>query len=567
MRTREGGGILQTPSSTAISTTSGAHLRWRIAVRPAVVVLVAMLAVAWFFRFQIANGFTLAFGDRYDAMIEVAILQHWVNVFGGREAWNVTAYFYPAANTLGYNDGYLGFGIVYAIARAAGASLIAAAEITHAVFKFVGFIGMYLLLARPGGCRMGWSLFGATLFTIADLTLQHANHGQLFTLGFAPWAALLAWRGVEALLADNERRLLGFGVGLAALFALWISTAFYLAWFFAFFALLTCAFAVLLAGAERRRAIGAALWRRRWLVIGIGGAAAIMLTPFLMVYLPKAIETGSHPYASMDGTTLRPLELINPGPTHAIWSPILAGIPGLHTNPDIVFGIAPFLFVVAGIAFAWIWRNARAQVPLFATGVALATCWLLMLRVNDISAWALVHSLVPGAGAIRVVGRFQLILLLPAIMLVTVLLDRMRRGGLAMIAGALLLVEQAAGTTAPVKLDVAEQEEMVAAIPPPPQRCRSFYVRSARAYPYPVYDRANDQTYAHNVDAMVLAGVFARPTLNGFSTFNPPHWDFADPQAADYPGRVRRYAGRFGLKGVCVLDAQRGQIWNAVAWE
>ena len=67
--------------------------------------------------------------------------------------------------------------------------------------------------------------------------------------------------------------------------------------------------------------------------------------------------------------------------------------------------------------------------------------------------------------------------------------------------------------------------------------------------------------YRHNVDAMLLAAYYNVPTVNGISTFNPPDWDFVNPDAPDYLARVRRYAVRHHLRGLCVLDRRRAAAW------
>lgn len=534
--------------------------------RALIVAAVAALATAWFFRFHIAGGFTLFSGDRYDAMIEVAILQHWRNVFDGREAWQTMRYFYPVPGSIGYNDGYLVYGALYAVARDLGFGLIAAADAAHAVVKFAGIVGMYLLLAGPLRCRFGWALAGAAVFGIANVTLQHVNHAQLLTVAFAPYGFVFAWRAVEALVVGDRRRLTAHGVALGATFALWISTAYYLAWFFAFFLVIVAAAYLVRVGRDGRRAAWRQLVASRAPLAVVALATLAMLAPFLWVYLPKALETGTRSMGSIKHSTLSPLEYIDPGIAAGAWSPLFDPLRaalglkpgwGLKTNPDDIFGFAPLLFVLA-VAGIVRWRRDAWLGPV---AVALAVAWVLLFRIWVVSPWYAVHLLVPGASALRVAARFQLLLLVPAVALATLLLDRARSRGRALAAAALLLVEQGSATRAPVMLDAHEQQAMIAAVLPPPAWCRAFVVRSTRASAYPAYDLKNDAIYAHNVDAMVLAEVWARPTVNGYSSFNPPGWDFAAPATPDYTARVTRYAARYRLTGLCLLDRRRSPAW------
>ncbi len=518
--------------------------------RLAITIAALLLSLAWVWRFQLGNGFTHTFGDRNDAMIEIALLEHWSNVLAGAEAWNGVAWFHPALGTLGYNDGYLVFGLVHALGRSLGLSTFAATDLAHAALKAAGFVGMALLLRRAGGVQPDWALFGATLFTVADLTISHANHGQLFTLGFGPWAALAGWATARAVVDRDQKRALRCGLAFAAVFALWISTAYYLAWFFALYLLVLGIF-VLASGGALRPLL--ASWKP---LLAVGLAAVVLLVPFLVVYLPKASETGMHDPRIALRTTLWPIDLINTGPANLLWGWLPQAIrasfaPGLTSDPDAVFGMPP-LFLAAAIA-AILWAQRSGDRWLARVGAALLVCWVLMLNLGGIIPWRAVQVIVPGAGGIRVVGRFAILLLLPAIFLLTVALDRLKRG--APLLAAALLVEQVA-TAAPVALDVAERTRALAAIPPPPLACRSFAVIHATDTP------ERDPVYAGNVDAMVLASLWRRPTINGVSTFGPPGWNFARTTAPDYPARVRGYARRFGLRDVCLLDTRRAHPWS-----
>jgi len=525
-------------------------LAWRL-----ILVLAGAAAAAWFFRFHILSGFTRFSGDSYDAMIEVSILQHWDNVFHGLEPWNRLAYFQPAANSLGYNDGYLFYGVIYTIARMAGLPLAAAAEAVNVVMKLIGFAGMYAFLRRRAECHAGWALFGAILFTIADLTLIHVNHAQLLTIAFAPIAGFWAWGAVEALHGGDRRGLLRNGLAFFTLFAVWISTAYYPAWFFAFF-LLVMLILHLASGRDSRRRLFAAVRQARGSLAMIAITALILLAPFLFVYVGKALETGSRGFSGVSRTTITPLGMIDPGANNGLWSWLL------HTGApqDKVFGVLPILLVVALIMVV---RAVRQKAPMTGwrlVAVALGVSWLLMLRIGPVTPWYAVH-LIPGASALRVIGRFQLVLLAPCIALAVRFLNRVKaRWGAALLATA-LIAEQAAGTDAPVRLDQSAQLAMIQSMPAPPPACRYFVVRSGRPYPYPVQDPKNDAIYAHNVDAMVLAEAHRLAMLNGFSSFNPPGWDFADPARPDFPQRAQTYAARYGLTDVCLLDRQHLNAW------
>jgi len=60
---------------------------------------------------------------------------------------------------------------------------------------------------------------------------------------------------------------------------------------------------------------------------------------------------------------------------------------------------------------------------------------------------------------------------------------------------------------------------------------------------------------------MFIASYRNVPTINGFSTFNPPDWEFSHSDAPDYLERIARYARRHGLTALCGLDVRRRPRW------
>jgi hypothetical protein len=197
----------------------------------------------------------------------------------------------------------------------------------------------------------------------------------------------------------------------------------------------------------------------------------------------------------------------------------------------------------------------------------MIVAWLLTLQFWIVSPWALVFELVPGAKGLRTVSRYQLWLTLP-FLLIAVAAWRHRASLLARskpwwaAAIALLLVAENLSAETPAQISRATQRAALFSIPRPPRDCTRFYVVAARA-DEPLYVNAElHGLYPHNVDAMLLAGLWAVPTINGFSTFNPPDWNFASPRAPDYNARAMTYARRHRLTGLCRLDMRQAQPWS-----
>jgi hypothetical protein len=540
---------------------------------------VMLLCLAVFFRDALASRLTLLYGDSYDGMIEVAILNHWYRVIVEGAAWDVMGYFHPYPATLGYNDTYVVPGIPFTLARIAGADPFLSAFASHVAMKALGFAGMYVLLRRGLSIRLLLAIAGAALFATTNVSLLHMYHGQLLSVGLLPWLGFLALRTVAALREDRPRALVAYGCGFALLYGATAFNAFYGLWFFSLFLAVYAPVALLLMPAEARRALFAAA-ARHWRPLLICAAAGVVaLIPVLLLYLPKvgagarhAWEDGPHLYLPSIMT------LFNVGSGNLVWGALPAWLgsdvpfPGGETR----FGFPIGMMAVTLFAMLWAGRERLHSGIVLPVGIAIAIMVALALRwPGDHSAWWYVYSWVPGASAVRVVQRLLLFASVGVIVIVIVFLDRApRRTWMTTLILGGLFVEQVQ-LDAPLTLDRAAQMQMIAAVGSPPRSCSAFFVVAARPANYPLLAEARAidlawggdgvvrgaMFYRHNVDAMVLASYYGRPTINGYSSFNPPDWRLSSPDAPDYLQRVRRYAGRHQLTRLCGLDVRRPQRW------
>lgn len=557
----------------------------RILRHGGVAVLVYCVAMALFFRVPILSGFDLGFGERGDAIIEIAILEHWHNVLRGVAAWDTTFYFYPHAGTLGYNDGYLLYGIVYSVWRLF-ADPFHADTLNILTFKTIGFVAAYRLVAHTLGWGRAAALLVALLWSVAsNITLQ-AVHAQLQSVALQPFAMMLAIDAVRAERDGRHGRARLLAIALAALMAAWLLTSYYMAWFTIFSSCLFVTCWIVLSGDWRLHVI-----RRHAVTIACGcGAFAVFAVPFLAVYLPKVHETGGEPYFEMLGYLVTPvIDMLNVGAGNYLWGwifrPLLAlvhavlpddpALPGRVLGGEHEAGF-PLLFCALLVIAAWriivrrrVAADRPAPVELRAFALAMIVAWLLTLQFWVASLWGLVFELVPGAKGLRTVSRYQLWLTLPFLLIAvagwrerTTLLAR-SRPWLAAILVILLVAENLSAET-PAQIGRSRQRAALWPIPSPPTGCGAFYVVASRVTE-PVYINAElDALYPHNVDAMLLAELWRVPTINGFSTFNPPDWNFASPRAADYDARAMAYARRHRLRHLCRLDVRQPQPWTRI---
>ncbi|MEP9360369.1 hypothetical protein [Sphingomonas sp. KR3-1] len=528
------------------------------------------------FRDSFASGFDLGFGNRGDALIEISILEHWRAVFTGLAAWNQPIYFHPYGDTLGYNDGYFLSGLIYAFWRICFDPFVSD-TLTAMTFRTIGFAAALWLVRGVLRWSWGTAILVAALFTISNNMFLQAGHAQINSLALLPLLAGLAVLAVRAEISGRPVALL-FAALVALVMGLWLITAFYFAWFTIYFTVVFVLCWLWVSGNYRPRRLGALLaahWRTLATFLAVAAVSAI---PFLLVYLPKRLETGGHGY--MVSYLVQPVDLVNVGERNGLWGWIATGIrlivqavatPGGKFEKSFLgwehhSGYPLLLFALTCAAAYRLIRDPKRVVER-AVALAVVVSWALTLRIWQISPWILVHALFPAASGVRVVLRYQLFLVLPVLLLVGLayrdrLRDfRQRHPWLAVLLVVLLVGEQISFAQ-PAELSRRAQRAELDAIPAPPAGCSAFYVVTVRSGEAAFVDDRVDALYPHNVDAMFLAEKWRVPTVNGYSTFNPPDWDFAAPYASDYDARVRSYAGKHGVRELCRLDTRSPQAWT-----
>lgn len=539
--------------------------------------MVYILALSIVFRSWIFSGFDLGFGDRADGIIEISLLEHWRNVFAGAETWNQPIYFWPHVDTLGYNDGYLLFGVDYAVWRLI-ADPFHADMLNIVVFRSIAFWASWALARRTLDFGREWSLLIASIFTISGAMIQQAVHAQLQSVALLPVAAMLAITAVRHELLGDVRRARTAGVLLALLMAVWLLTSYYMAWFTLYFGLVFGVVWLCVSGTWRPRRFSLSI-RAHGVTAGITSAAFIIFSiPFIAVYWPKLSESGGHGLGEAKPYLTWFYDVANMGEGNYVWGWTLRPLHVLfewfggpvsadgHLGGEHVSGFPLLLFVLVDVGDLVRERSRPPVMRAFALTIAIS--WLLMLQAGPLSPWALVHWLVPGASGIRVVLRYQLFLLLPALLLFALTFaDRARRMAarrpvsMAVLV-TLLVAEQLVPVTSAALARSAQTDLMRDA--PPPTECHSFYVVDARTTKSLYRDADMQAIYPHNVDAMLLAMLWRVPTLNGYATFLPPGWVFAGPAAIDYDRRATAYIAANHLQGVCRFDASSPRPWRRV---
>ncbi|UKY37919.1 hypothetical protein [Pantoea dispersa] len=535
--------------------------------RSIILLVFCAAAIIILFHSLIFSGFNVLLGDRFDALIETNLLLHWFNVIQGKAEWDTVGYFYPFDNTLGYNDGYFLYGVIYSIFRLLGFDLFISTDLVNISLKVIGFYSFYYLTNRVLKFEFFASLSGATAFTLANSISVQMIHAQLLSVAFSPLLTFFILNYFKELKLNNTSRCIFNGVLASLLLALWLFTSYYMAWYFILFFVFSFAFFTLICLNEKG---GASNLRLRFSIKSVLYpflALILFLVPFLKVYLPKASETGGQTLSAVESYAPDIYNVIDPGQYNYMFGKLsdffFKNVETLSRSGELNIGLAPVSIVILFIVTIFLLiRKNKSIVECLISAVCLATLVtaLFAIKFGDIFLWKYIWQYFPGAKGMRVTARYFLFLIFPVTLASTYFLDRLARkkGGLLFYVLCFVLLLEQINFAPNATFNRAFSKSFVSSVHVPPQGCNAFYVVGQRKGEFPtVTENIILSFYPHNVDAMLISEVYNIRTINGFSTFNPPGWDFALNPKSTYLARVQNYISKNNIsKGMCEFDLE-----------
>lgn len=533
------------------------------------------LGLLYFFWPVFATRMAAVPGDIGDARFIQAILEHWFQVARGAAAWRDPPMFYPVRGVLGFSDGLFLYAVPYVVLRFAGSAPVVAYVVTLGVILATGYAGALWFLGRVLGVRRGIAIVAALTWIFSNLAVVKMVHVNMYAMAFVPLAFGLAWRAVEAL--GEGRGFSTAGVCLAILMALLLYTSFYMGWF----TLLLLAPWAALCGAHRwkcdragARAWAAKAWSARWGVAGLAMVFVVCMVPFIATYLPVYVGVqAGRGWREILPLLPRPVDFVNVGPGNLLWGPLANAIPA-SSHPfagELSMGLPPGLIAMflAVLAFELqrLYRACRTgsrpcsttEIAVTCLGLLVPLYWIAMVRIGDVSLWAAIYALVPGAGAVRAVFRLQMLLQIIMLALICVALDRAWRGHqrrwVVGIVLAVLIVEQ--WNLVRATYDARAEADRVARFVPPPSTCKFFAIAPGGA------DAARLHPVITQIDAMEIGRRFELPTVHGYSSLTPPRWDLWSPATPGYAAALVTWLQANRLhEGFCTLDLRDGRWWT-----
>jgi len=511
-----------------------------------------------FYRQFVFSGFDRVFGDIGDGRLIVYLHEHLYHVVQGLAPLISPAMFYPKSGVLGYSDAFLLDIPLYAPLRLLGCDPFLSYQLTWVALSLIGFVSFTALLVRFAGVRTSVALGGATLFVFPNMLTNAASvgHPQLFAVHFTPALALLlleGLRGIDRLSVRSFSAMFFFGI----LDALTFSTAYYVAWYFNFLAVL----AILISSAAHPSALRTLAHRHpimgvlRLFSVCMCGFAIGMI-PFATIYGPVLREFHGHGRSFDEYLLLAPRIyefLINVSGNNMIWGSVLKASHVL--SPDQIrpcessFAVTPFLLVSAMTTTfaAWLRRilggagDIAVRTWILGSVAAVALMFLITASFNDWSAFGVVAAIIPGASAIRVGGRFGVVASGFLVAAAAIGVDRglrllsFPRRLLLYALMAVCLLEQV-NLGLPANISRSEELQRLAVVPSPPETCRCFFIAP----------QADRPSYAQQIDAMLISQMIGIPTINGSSGVIPPGWDL-EVGDQSYSLRAWQWAYLYGI--------------------
>lgn len=483
--------------------------------------LVALVGIGGLFllhRQEILSGFKMVIGEPGDDRLNDWTLEHGYRWLRGdhdhADFWS-PAYFYPEPNVAAYTESLLGLQPIYAAARLAGLAPETACAVLALTLAALNFAAFYLLARRFFGFSIGAATAGAFLFAFSSPRAVVLNHLQM-AAGFIEVAA------VAALIAIFERR--SAGRAWIALFwgsCVWqLYAGVYHTWIFLLLLALTAAIA--LAREERRARLWAGL--RRDPTAWVTGAlvAALAALPWAFHYLAAARRLGGHSLGEVLLLLPRPGSWLNLGPGSLLYGGLSESLLGAQVPYEWVhrlgLGFVTWALVLwgAGLAVRLRIEPLRWMVVAFGLAVLLAMRW-----PGGWSLWRAVYEVVPGATAIRAVGRLAVVGLLPLALCLALAWQRLEdsrrwRAWLLPLAALVVLEQVQTPETyrrGPVRATVARLAQRI------PPDCAVFFYSS---------DDPGAMPHHVHLEAMWASMATGIPTINGYSGGAPPDWPLQD---------------------------------------
>lgn len=527
------------------------------------------IGAAIFFRIALLSGFALVSGNGGDGLQNVYVQEHVYQWLIGHSNLDSPPFYYPQQHVCGYFDAFLLDLPLYTAFRLSGLDPFLSQQLLLVVLSLICFWSVWHLLTAYAHTGPYIALAAAGLISFPNDLFLKAVFGHLttFAIYFLPPIIAIATRGLRNF-PQVSASSVAFVALASALYGLLFSTGYYIAWMFG----LTVLIASLYLGLTLRQRILPWMAANRvpagiFLGAALAGFAAALI-PFFVIHASALALYHGRTFRDYLAFSPFPYDVINASHWNIVWGRLIDLVLGSAKAQEIerALAITPGMTLIF-LCYVWaanrrLKRNeGTADWPHYfamAAAVVWAASWILTLRIGSVSLfWLMFHAL-PGANAIRVGGRIQLLVNLWVVAALAILVDRQLssptarvrrlRQAIAAVVFLFCLVEQVNANAGGLPRGRLLAE--LAAVPPPPGACGSFLVAPSRRE----VDAIDDAT------AMWISWKISLPTLNGTSPWTPPGWHLDGPSTG-YFGAATDWITHAGIRSHVCLYYRSSRTW------
>ncbi len=545
-------------------------------IKEGLIFLLLVFYEVFYFRKAFGGGQIIGFS--WDTVLIDLILEHWHNVFSGKEAILTLRSFWPAVGSLGYSDALVVPGMIYSILRIVMKDSFGAYDLALILLHFSGIFFLYASLRRLG-CSRKISLLGLFLSLWACTFTHLSYHTQFFSVALLP-AVIYMFLRFQQNGEGGFRKRLPYGIGATIFYGLTWLTAFYTAWFFSvFLGLLLVIYAVVKIKKEHDTWKGqftAFLKGHAGEMLMYGVMQVVWLVPFLVLYLPA--YTQKREYDRGFVITHAPewwdiLRTYSYAPLERLLQEVLpsrvAGGYELFEHNRVMetsYGWAVpafllFLVVLTGSIRA-LSKKSNVNDLVFSASAALVLLYLCCCRYGEWMPWDLLRHLLPGADTIRATGRGIGIMSVPLSYIVCIWLSEWiknrpekKRVRTVIYTGTLLWLVWTGQAEMVINEEIGSLRAETEAVMTPPEDCRVFFMCPL--------DEASYDKFDMNMRAWLIAERFDLQTVNGYSGSFPAEWDLIADDMSSYYIQLQHW---LEVNGITDMSGFYGYIKEMNGW-
>lgn len=505
------------------------------------------------FHAVLKSLYTQAFGDLGDGRFVTSSAVHWQRVFSGEISWLDPGFFYPIKDVLGFSDALFLHGVFATSWSIFEVNPYRAYMLALSTVYTLAYVSAYKIVSNSIK-KQSFAVFGAVILTSSNGLSNAAPHSQLLAIWYLPIFSFLVLR-----LLKTSRKVTILNHLLILVTGLLPGLIFFTSYYVGWFAVLSAGIVSLLILVFDRHSLVAFINScRRFsktqsltLLIGIAGG----FIPFIATYLPIVQNYPSRSYSKVMNYRLYPEDLVNLGGYNNLWSVLISKLdvvdPWRIGVGEFNLAATPGL-VLAAIIFALITMKTNKLALAFATAGSILA--VLPIYIFDHTLWQLIWH-VPGASAIRAIGRVELFANLVFAIAVIISLhsfsirSSIRKSKFTQVflslAMVFILLEQVnSNPNASINGDSAFLEETTIS-QSIPAACEVFYLTSAKDYP---------KEFAHSL-AIRISQLSNVHTIDGYSGLTPKNWELLDPSSSDTDKNAFNWleSNEIGLQA-CRLD-------------